>query len=93
MIKKTKAVAKIQEDKRSFILEKLKMPRVFIILIVVIIAGLLFYFKGLFVAAVVNGEPITRLSLILQLEKKDGKQRRINQRMTNEEKHQRSHNE
>ncbi|MEK7451003.1 MAG: SurA N-terminal domain-containing protein [Patescibacteria group bacterium] len=74
MVKKTKAVAKIQEDKRSFILEKLKMPRVFITLIVVIVAGLLFYFRGLFVAAVVNGEPITRLSLILQLEKKDGKQ-------------------
>ena len=74
MVKKTKAVAKIQENKRSFILEKLKMPRVFITLIVVIVAGLLFYFRGLFVAAVVNGEPITRLSLILQLEKKDGKQ-------------------
>ncbi len=54
--------------------EKLKTPRVFITLIVIIIAGLLFYFRGLFVAAVVNGEPITRLSLTSQMEKKDGKQ-------------------
>lgn len=74
MAKKTKSAAKIKEDKESFILEKLKTPRVFITLIVIIIVGLLFYFKGLFVAAVINGEPITRLSLISQLEKKDGKQ-------------------
>ncbi|MDO8621466.1 MAG: SurA N-terminal domain-containing protein [Candidatus Levybacteria bacterium] len=74
MVKKAKAVAKIKEDKKSFILEKLKTPRVFITLIVILVAGLLFYFRGLFVAAVVNGEPITRLSLISQMEKKDGKQ-------------------
>lgn len=74
MAKKTKTVTKVKEDKRLFILEKLKTPRVFITLIVIIVAGLSFYFRGLFVAAVVNGEPITRLSLISQMEKKDGKQ-------------------
>lgn len=74
MVKRTKSVAKVKGDKRSFILGKLQNPRVFLPLIIIIIAGLLFYFKGLFVAAVVNGEPITRLSLISQLEKKDGKQ-------------------
>lgn len=74
MAKKTKTVVKVKKAKGAFILEKLKTPRVFIALIVVIVAGLLFYFRGLFVAAVVNGEPITRLSLISQMEKKDGKQ-------------------
>jgi len=33
-----------------------------------------FFLKGLFVAALVNGEPISRLSLIQQLEKQGGKQ-------------------
>ena len=45
-----------------------------IILVIIIIAALLFYFKGLFVAATVNGQPILRLSLIKELERKGGKQ-------------------
>jgi len=46
----------------------------------VIIAGLLllvafvYFFKGLFVAAVVNGKPITRLELVRELEKQGGSQ-------------------
>ena len=74
VVKKNIKAAKKAPNAKNLILEKLKTPRVFITLIIVIIAGLLFYFRGLFVAAIVNGEPITRLSLISQMEKKDGKQ-------------------
>ncbi len=41
--------------------------------IILILAGLLFYFKGLFVAATVNGEIITRPAIITALEKQSGK--------------------
>ncbi|MBI4096693.1 MAG: SurA N-terminal domain-containing protein [Candidatus Levybacteria bacterium] len=56
------------------IVEKLKQPKVFIGLIVVILAVGVFFLKGLFIAALVNGEPITRLSVIRGLEKQGGKQ-------------------
>ncbi len=46
----------------------------FVVLILIIIFGLLYYFKGLFIAATVNGQPITRFSVISELEKKSGKQ-------------------
>lgn len=36
--------------------------------------GLLFYFRGLFIAAVVNGQPISRLSVVRETEKQAGKQ-------------------
>jgi foldase protein PrsA len=42
-------------------------------LVVIILAALTFYFRNLFVVAVVNGKPITRLSLIKELEKQSGK--------------------
>lgn len=53
---------------------KLKQPKVFIPLIVIILAVLAFSFKGLFVAALVNGEPITRVAVLSELEKQGGKQ-------------------
>lgn len=39
----------------------------------VILLGGLYYFKGVFVAATVNGNPISRLSIVQELEKKAGK--------------------
>lgn len=49
------------------------LPRAAIILLVVLIAALLIYFgKGLFVAAFVNGQPVFRLSLERELEKQYG---------------------
>ena len=55
--------------------EHLKLSKNQIILIVVVaVAGLLFYFKGLLIAATVNGSPISRWSVIKQLEKTGGKQ-------------------
>lgn len=46
---------------------------IIIALAIVIVALLLYFFKGLFIAATVNGQPISRLELVRQLEKQDGK--------------------
>jgi len=54
--------------------DKLKQPKVFIGLIVVVLIVGGFFLKGLFVAAVVNGQPISRISIIRELEKQGGKQ-------------------
>lgn len=44
-----------------------------IIVSVVIIGALAFYYKGLFIAATVNGSPISRFAVIRELEKESGK--------------------
>lgn len=49
-------------------------PRLWIGLVIVVVAIVAFAFKGLFVAAVVNGQPISRIAVIQQLEKQNGKQ-------------------
>lgn len=41
-------------------------------LIVVAIAGLLYYFRGQFVVAIVNGKPVTRYELVKELESQAG---------------------
>lgn len=56
---------------------KFKKPKPLVIAIgvaVILIAVALFFAKGLFVAATVNGSPISRLSVIQELEKQGGKQ-------------------
>jgi foldase protein PrsA len=45
-----------------------------LIVLIAALAGLLYYFKGFFVVAVVNGTPITQLELISDLEKTYGSQ-------------------
>lgn len=42
-------------------------------IVVIAIVALLVFFRGLFVAALVNGAPVSRLELIRELEKADGK--------------------
>ena len=42
-------------------------------LVVIIIGGGLYYFKGVFIAATVDGSPVSRLSVVSELEKKAGK--------------------
>jgi len=42
-------------------------------LIIIVLAGLLYYFRGQFVVAIVNGKPICRWTLIKELEKQAGK--------------------
>lgn len=45
-----------------------------VVLFGVAFAGLIYYFKGLFVAATVNGQVITRLALVREIEKQAGQQ-------------------
>jgi len=45
-----------------------------IVIAVLAIAGFAYYFKGIFIAATVNGNPISRFSVISDLEKQGGKQ-------------------
>ncbi len=45
-----------------------------IIAVIIILAVLAYYYKGLFIAATINGSPITRLAVIEELEKVSGKQ-------------------
>lgn len=52
----------------------LRQPKVFVPLVIVVLLILGFLLKGLFVAALVNGQPILRLSVIEELEKQGGKQ-------------------
>src|SRR3989344_199431 len=51
-----------------------KIKTLIIILGVLALGGLGYYYKGLIVAATVNGAPISRLSIIRQLEKTSAKQ-------------------
>jgi len=53
---------------------KFLQPKVFITIIIVILLIAAFQLKGLFIAAMVNGEPISRLTIIKELEKQGGKQ-------------------
>lgn len=56
---------------------KFKRPKPVVIVLVLIVIGLLvaaFIKKDLFVAATVNGKPISRLSIVRDLEKQGGKQ-------------------
>ncbi len=61
-------------DNKYSIKDKLKQPKVFIGLIVIILIAAAFFLKGLFIVALVNGQPITRLDVITELEKQGGKQ-------------------
>lgn len=77
---KTRLPAKTQQATISTsantisIKDKFKQPKVFIGLIVVILVVGAFFLKGLFIAALVNGEPITRVAILSELEKQGGKQ-------------------
>lgn len=60
--------------KKPLIPTKFKPNAIGIALIVLaIVLGSLYYFRGLFIAATVNGQPISRFEVIKRLEKKDGK--------------------
>lgn len=59
---------------KSSVKDKLKQPRVFIPLIIIVLILVAFFLRSLFIAALVNGQPITRFSIIAELEKQGGKQ-------------------
>jgi hypothetical protein len=53
---------------------KIRKPYLILIIVIILLGAALYYFRGLFVAAVVNGQPISRLSVVQQSEKQTGKQ-------------------
>ncbi|MFH1833156.1 MAG: hypothetical protein ABH816_03235 [Candidatus Levyibacteriota bacterium] len=71
---KASVVKKVEQNlnvvKKSFSLN----PRFSILIVILVLIGLIYCFRGIFVAAVVNGETISRLSIIQSLEKQSGKQ-------------------
>lgn len=52
----------------------LRKPYIILIIVIVLLGAALYYFRGLFVAAVVNGQPISRIAVVQQAEKQSGKQ-------------------
>jgi hypothetical protein len=46
----------------------------YLLVFLAVLLGLLYYFKDLFVVATVNGKPISRMSVVTQLEKQSGKE-------------------
>lgn len=61
----------------SPVLSRPKKPRAYVVLggaAVMLLLAVAFYFKGIFVAATVDGSPISRLSVIAELERQGGQQ-------------------
>lgn len=50
-----------------------KLP-VGLLVAALLIGGLLYYFRSLFIVATINGEPVSRIALVQELEKQSGKQ-------------------
>ncbi len=63
----TPAIEKAKTNKSRGI--KIKVKTVVAILVIAVVAGLLYVNKGQFVVATVNGQPISRLKVLSQLEK------------------------
>lgn len=63
----------VRTKKRKLNLKKYGKPAA-IVVIVLALLGVAYHFKGIFVSAVVNGQPISRLSVIRELEKQAGQQ-------------------
>jgi foldase protein PrsA len=78
---KVETTEKIEiEEKKNTKEEVIKQVRALLaskktlaLLVIVLLGGTIFYFKDYFVVAVVDGEPISRLSIIERLEKRSGK--------------------
>jgi len=79
-LKSTANIAKVEPEKQekpqkttSTQQVKIRRPYVILIIVIILLGALLYYFRSLFVAAVVNGQPISRLEVIQQSEKQSGK--------------------
>lgn len=64
----------VSTPKSKLAIKKEHRPYFIIALVIIILGILLYMFRGLFIVAMVNGQPITRLQLIQDLEKQYGKQ-------------------
>lgn len=53
---------------------KINKLQALILIAILVVIGILYNFKSLFIVATVNGEPISRISIVKELEKQGGKQ-------------------
>lgn len=72
-VKKTSDKKAVRETVASKPL-KIRKSYILLILATALLIALLFFFRSIFVAAVVNGQPISRVSVIKETEKQAGKQ-------------------
>src|SRR6266404_439408 len=70
---KTIKATQVEEDKIEMKSSGMPKKRIFLAIILIAIVIIVFQFKGLFVAATVNGQPISRIQVIQELEKEGGK--------------------
>lgn len=70
----TRTMPEISEMKMEVVSKKSSRKTFYILIALGVIVGVGYYFKSLFIAATVNGEPIARLSVIQEVEKQGGKQ-------------------
>jgi len=68
------ASVKTEQPKTNFNAKNIRKPYILVGAVIVVLGVLLYVGRGLFVAAVVNGQPISRLSVIKETEKQSGKQ-------------------
>lgn len=62
------------ESKTPYSVPKFKRSYVFLVIGILAVIGLLYYFRGMFVAATVNNQPISRIAFIQKLEEQGGQQ-------------------
>lgn len=88
-------LAETSAPKRKFPVIKIRFKTLIWALIILLILGGGYYFKSVFIAAWVNGRPVSRLVVIDKLEKESGKsvlESMINERLINDEVKQRKIN-
>lgn len=61
------------EDTKPFKGKTIRLKYIFIIVAVLLVGAVAYFFKGLVIAATVNGTPISRLAVIQEAEKQAGK--------------------
>lgn len=73
---KTQTPVKVSESSSVTTSKPVRIKKAYIALIVIIllVGALLYFYRGLFVAAVVNGQPISRIDVVRQAEQQSGKQ-------------------
>lgn len=65
---------KIDNSEQASFISRFKNRKFLILLFIILVGGFLYYFKGLFIVATVNGQPVTRIGFVQELEKRNGKQ-------------------
>ncbi len=68
------APIKTEQQNTKLGVKKMRKSYILVALIIVILGVLLYFGRGLFVAAVVNGQPISRFTVVKEAEKQSGKQ-------------------